>query len=187
LVWKYELYSHFEEKSRLMWTTEDLIIVRDLEVIEVRRTVKTHWGESNPHEVALTRLWVWHFYQFHHLGIINTFISKPQTHDWASAPTDSSTGKPGSTIGARGLNFCVRDGNRCDSPARSTGTQAWVCNFQIWRFCLSYINNIWEGLFGFYLVLSQVARPISTGKLHMLPCFHLRPIKQVIFLWPLGT
>ena len=40
---------------------------------------------------------------------------------------------------------------------------------------------------GFDFVLSQVARPISTGKLHMLPCFHLRPIKQVIFLWPLGT
>ena len=33
---------------------------------------------------------------------------------------------------------------------------------------------------------NQVSRPISTGQLHMLPCFHLRPIKQVIFLRPLG-
>ncbi len=40
---------------------------------------------------------------------------------------------------------------------------------------------------GFNLVLSQVARPISTSQLHMLPCFHFRPIKQVIFLRPLGT
>ena len=42
-------------------------------------------------------------------------------------------------------------------------------------------------LSGFNLVLSQVARPISTGQLHMLPCFHFRPIKQEIFLRPLGT
>ena len=31
---------------------------------------------------------------------------------------------------------------------------------------------------------SQATRPISTGPLHMLPCFHFPPIKQVVFLWP---
>lgn len=81
-------------------------------------------GESNPHGIAPARFWVWCVYQFHHLGSETALYL--QTQDWASAPTDSSTGKPGSTIGARGLYFCVRDGNRCFSPARSTGTQAWV-------------------------------------------------------------
>ena len=51
------------------------------------------------------------------------------THNWVPALTDSSTRNPGSTIGARGLNFCVRDGNRCGSPAKSTGTQLWVYHF----------------------------------------------------------
>ena len=37
------------------------------------------------------------------------------------ATTHSPTGKPGSTIGAKRLNFCVRDGNRCDPLAIVTG------------------------------------------------------------------
>src|SRR6185437_1147346 len=30
----------------------------------------------------------------------------------------------------------------------------------------------------------QAERPISTGKLHALPRFHLQPIKVVVFDWP---
>ena len=55
----------------------------------------------------------------------------------------------------------------------------------IWRFW--NIRASERVSLGFNLVLSQVARPISTSQLHMLPCFHFRPIKQVIFLRPLGT
>ena len=57
----------------------------------------------------------------------------------------------------------------------------------------SYVRRLWniranERIsLSFNLVLSHATRPISTSQLHMLPCFHLRPIKQVIFLWPLGT
>ena len=29
---------------------------------------------------------------------------------------------------------------------------------------------------------SQATRSLSTGRLHMLPCFHPRPIKQVVYL-----
>jgi hypothetical protein len=32
------------------------------------------------------------------------------------------------------------------------------------------------------VVVSQTTRSISIGRLHMLPCFHLRPIKQVVYL-----
>ena len=42
------------------------------------------------------------------------------------ATTHSPTGKPGSTIGAGRLNFCVRNGNRWDPPAVVTGMRpAW--------------------------------------------------------------
>ena len=43
-----------------------------------------------------------------------------------SAPTYSSTGRPGSTMVARGLYFCVRDGNRCFPPALGTGPRRRV-------------------------------------------------------------
>ena len=55
----------------------------------------------------------------------------------------------------------------------------------VWRFWIIRASERVSS--GFNLVLSQVARPISTSQLHMLPCFHFRPIKQVIFLRPLGT
>src|SRR6202000_3270220 len=31
---------------------------------------------------------------------------------------------------------------------------------------------------------SQATRPISTGQLHTLPCFHLRPINPVVYWGP---
>ena len=47
----------------------------------------------------------------------------------------------------------------------------------------NYQDHLCESLW-VNLVQSQATRPISTGQLHMLPRFHFRPIKQVIFLWP---
>ena len=43
-----------------------------------------------------------------------------------TAPTYSSTGNPGSTMVARGLYFCVREGNRCFPPALGTGPRRRV-------------------------------------------------------------
>gem|GEM_PF-5658748 len=34
---------------------------------------------------------------------------------------------------------------------------------------------------------NQASRPISTGKLHVLPHFHIRPINLVIFEGSLGA
>ena len=87
-------------------------------------------------------------------------------------------GPPRSTIGAEELNFRVRNGTgcfpfaitaetllRCHRPSgpdgdRISGTAQWTR------------NNKWSR--------SQATRPISTGQLHTLPCFHLRPINPVV-------
>ena len=47
------------------------------------------------------------------------------------ATTDSPTGKPGSTMGARRLNFCVRNGNRWNPPAIVTGMRQ-RCRLFLW-------------------------------------------------------
>ena len=83
-------------------------------------------------------------------------------------------GPPRSTIGAEGLNFRVRNGTGCFPfamaaetlwrchvvPDRTSGTAQWTHAKSISR--------------------SQATRPISTGQLHTLPCFHLRPINPVV-------
>ena len=43
---------------------------------------------------------------------------------------------PPSIIGAKELNYCVRDGNRCDLLAIVTGFSA--CGFSIWLCCCSH-------------------------------------------------
>ena len=78
---------------------------------------------------------------------------------------------PRSTIGATGLNFRVRDGIGCNSCAMITGE-----NF---RELMQIFNRSKK--------IDKAFRPISTSQLHMLPCFHFQPIKQVIFLRPWGT
>ena len=42
--------------------------------------------------------------------------------------------------------------------------------------------NLSSGLRVFEVESSQATRSLSTGRLHMLPCFHPRPIKQVVYL-----
>ncbi len=36
-------------------------------------------------------------------------------------------------------------------------------------------------------ISGQAARPISTGQLHTLQCFHLRPINLIVYKGPLGS
>ena len=96
---------------------------------------------------------------------------------------------PRSTIGAEGLSFRVRNGTgrfpfamatetlwscaiggRWPKPAltvpdRNSGTAQWT----------QYTQNLGKWL---------SPRPISTGRLHALPHFHLRPINPVVYWGP---
>ena len=76
--------------------------------------------------------------------------------------------RPPGIIGADELNFCVRDGNRCDLIAIVTGyslyntkTGITCSNMHSWKPCSSI-------------------RPISIGQLNALPHLHLRPINVVV-------
>ncbi len=99
----------------------------------------------------------------------------------------SPTGSTRSTIGARGLNFRVRDGTGCASPAMAAG--------RLGAFCL-------RGA-AFHRALGAAqraqassppgppmgracggARPISAARLRRSPALHLRPIELVVYEWP---
>ena len=99
----------------------------------------------------------------------------------------SPTGWTRSTIGARGLNFRVRDGTGCASPAMAAG--------RLGAFCL-------RGA-AFHRALGAAqraqassppgppmgracggARPISAARLRRSPALHLRPIELVVYEWP---
>ena len=74
---------------------------------------------------------------------------------------------PPSIIGAKELNFCVRDGNRCGLFAIVTGFIEGVpSKLNIY---LMYENH-WSSV-----------RPISIGQLNALLHLHLRPINVVVF------
>ena len=97
-------------------------------------------------------------------------------------------GPPRSTIGAEGLNFRVRNGTGC-FPFAITAETLLRCHQQVPLLAR-------EGLRESRTVAtvsrephsgrevkwsrSQATRPISTGQLHTLPCFHLRPINPVV-------
>ena len=88
----------------------------------------------------------------------------------------SHRGFPGSTIGAKGLDFCVREGYRYIPLAISTGKQ------------LVAHPESGEGFIKEYLVFqSQITRSISTSQLQTLLPVHLWPIKQIVFLRPSGA
>ena len=74
---------------------------------------------------------------------------------------------PPSIICVTELNYCVRDGNRCDLRDIITG-------FSIMKVVPSKPNNA-----AFKNHWSSV-RPISIGQLNTLPYLHLRPINVVV-------
>ena len=82
-------------------------------------------------------------------------------------------GLPPSTIGAGSLNFRVRDGNGCDPAAIATEI-----------FCCQGCAPIWGSPprtpEQTRAIVNPSPRPISTGRLHTLPCLHLRPINVVV-------
>ena len=107
-----------------------------------------------------------------------------------------------STIGAEGLNFRVRDGNGCDSLATITQKLALPVARSVWLVQLQATGHKPQAFttetqgeqepavarttraaapsksYG------QAERAISSGKLRPLLDFHIRPIKQVVFLRP---
>ena len=87
-------------------------------------------------------------------------------------------GRPRSTIGAGGLNFCVRDGNRCFPSAIAAGKHGFS-EFETPTTESGYdlmTSRAWEEE-----VCGQASRPISTGQLSVLPHLHIRPINLVVF------
>jgi hypothetical protein len=82
-----------------------------------------------------------------------------------------------STIGVRGLDFRVRDGNGYGPSTMATGptnSNSTIAN-------AIRVSNYALGLIKQY---GQASRLISTGRLNMLPYLDLQPIDQVIFLVP---
>ena len=80
---------------------------------------------------------------------------------------------PPSIIGAKELNFCVRDGNRCSLPAIVTGFSFLLkvlCTFKTEYIISCIFKNHWSSV-----------RPISIGQLNALLHLHLRPINVVVF------
>ena len=76
---------------------------------------------------------------------------------------------PPSIISAKELNYCVRDGNRCDLLAIVTG-------FSYWRFAPSKLNNVTLLAWNHW----SSVRPISIGQLNVLLHLHLRPINVIV-------
>ena len=85
-------------------------------------------------------------------------------------------GCPGSTIGAGGLNFSVRNGKRCDPSAIATPNLLTQSNRDAGATGSTSEKNI----------TGQASRLISTGRLKSLRTLYLPPIDVVISNEPLG-
>src|ERR1035441_6067254 len=108
-------------------------------------------------------------------------------------------GPPRSTIGAEELNFRVRNGTGCFPFAMATET-LWRCQAPVDSQEYSppgyprptaprephsgRETGSWELPPRHKECRSQATRPISTGQLHALPRFHLRPINPVVYWGP---
>ena len=73
-----------------------------------------------------------------------------------------------STIGADRLNYRVRNGNGCGPVAIATET------YKPKHQPVPHKNSIAN------TSVAPSPRPISTGRLHTLPCLHLRPINVIV-------
>jgi hypothetical protein len=83
---------------------------------------------------------------------------------------------PGSTIGAGGLNFRVRDGTGCIPSAIATETAARTDGSARRGRELRGITSEHDS----EREQKPSPRPISTGRLNTSPCSHLRPINLVV-------
>ena len=88
---------------------------------------------------------------------------------------------PPSTVGAKELNYCVRDGNRCSLPAIFTGFSLafFPLSEKRLRFSLrEYPQN--QTMYIFLPNHWSSVRPISIGQLNALLHLHLRPINVIV-------
>ena len=83
-----------------------------------------------------------------------------------------------STIGAGGLNFRVRNGNGCDPSAMATENLLSRGRRRRRRRLLEH------SIASTNIIVNPSPRPISTGRLNTLPCFHLRPINVIVYHGP---
>ena len=87
-----------------------------------------------------------------------------------------------STIGARRLNFRVRNENgwtpSAESPTYKIRTESWV--FVAYISYVQVVHSI--NCYSHVQYSLQEIRLISTPRLRSLPNFHLVPINQIIFL-----
>ena len=92
-------------------------------------------------------------------------------------------GPPRSTIGAEGLNFRVRNGTGC-FPFAITAETLLRCHRPSRGPAMATVSREPHSGREIKWSRSQATRPISTGQLHTLPCFHLRPINPVVYWGP---
>ena len=76
---------------------------------------------------------------------------------------------PPSIIGAKELNYCVRDGNRCILPAIVTGLRVPLVPSKLKSIKSHIYPNHWSSF-----------RPISIGQLNVSLRLHLRPINVIV-------
>jgi hypothetical protein len=128
-----------------------------------------------------------------HNTVPYSIISRTQTSEEGRSTSSGATlfkhvrrrptlprGPPRSTIGAEGLNFRVRNGTGC-FPFAITAETLLRCHRPAWRrACLATVSREPHSGREIKWSRSQATRPISTGQLHTLPCFHLRPINPVV-------
>ena len=89
-------------------------------------------------------------------------------------------GPPRSTIGAEELNFRVRNGTGC-FPFAITAETLLRCHRPVYKGPVTAtVSREPHSGREIKWSRSQATRPISTGQLHTLPCFHLRPINPVV-------
>ena len=87
--------------------------------------------------------------------------------------------RPCSTIGAKELNFRVRDGNGCDLLAIATENSLYNCvTMHIALLKIEHNLNMRPYINNYY---GQASRPISISKLNTLLCLHTWPINLVVY------
>ena len=102
-----------------------------------------------------------------------------------SATSCSPTGSPRSTIGARGLNFRVRDGTGCASPAMvADQRRAFCCQGRALGAAQRDLDDLHQTCLAHAETRRVRARPISTARLRRSHALHLRPIDLVVYQGP---
>ena len=95
-------------------------------------------------------------------------------------------GRPPSIISAKELNYCVRDGNRCDLFAIATEYMSntfWcVDSILMCQKLNEEVSVLFCSLMAYSIIIRSSPRPISIGQLNTLLYLHLRPINHIVYV-----